>query len=181
MLIKEVSTLSDNMCDKEPAATLHWLLIPKNEWIGKHDHSYRGPEVPKLVYRVIMGNFDVNMFVFHDLIVEQLRIVFSETSSKRSVELDLSRRCHWLEVPILLHLGCCSYKLFFKKLKVGIRNIGIQIEFASGIIPKEDTLCEQVLWVSTVIQTLVEVVNREGIAEVANTDWNPGSSEFCIE
>jgi len=41
MLIEEVACLTNNMCDKEPAATLYWLSMPKDEWIGKRNHSHR--------------------------------------------------------------------------------------------------------------------------------------------
>ena len=70
MFIKEVAALSDDMRDKEPAASLHRLSVPKDEWVGKHDHSYRRPKVTKLVHWMIMRNLNVDVFVTHDLIIK---------------------------------------------------------------------------------------------------------------
>ena len=125
MFIKEVAALSDDMRDKEPAASLHRLSVPKDEWVGKHDHSYRRPKVTKLVHWMIMRNLNVDVFVTHDLIIKQPQVIFGEADSKIDVKLEFGRRCGRLEVPIALHLCCCRYKLSLKDLEVVSRNISI--------------------------------------------------------
>lgn len=54
MLIEEMTTLSYNVCQKEPEAALKWLALPKDERIREQDHSNRRPEMTKFVYWMVV-------------------------------------------------------------------------------------------------------------------------------
>ena len=102
-----MTTLSHYVGEEEAQAPLQRIAVPKKQWICKHDHTNRRPEVTKLVDGVVVRYFNVNVFVVHNLVVVDPSVVPRELCHKRKVEFGFGSRFHWFKVPIPLHLRRC--------------------------------------------------------------------------
>ena len=101
---------------------------------------------------MVMGYFNIDMLIFHDLVTVYLHIILEKPYHEVKIELDFLARRHWFEACITIHLGSRRNKLGFKRIKISLGHVGIYIELASAVIPQKDTLGKQILRKSTVVK-----------------------------